>query len=793
MKSKSLIFSIFLVFIIVLSVSTISAQDVNDTVISDGEDITNQGSVSGGVDVITENPWETTGELNYDIPSEAKDIKKATVYVNVYGGSAQNTYGANANVSINTANGDKELASEQLWIEDGSADGTVYQVNDHVTKCYSDYMMCYDVTDSLKNLNGTHFKLNVKTFAMDGKQFDGRIKLLGLILAYDDGDDDIINYWINDDQLWSKNNVSLTFNTAGLTNVVDASLTNVVLSSADGVYRINDELLGDSSKHASGNYYQYNKWDNIHLIENQNTVLNVAYAGTSSYGSIKNVFSVLTVKKLDIAADITIKTEYTSVPSAYAGTNNTLTVKVNTNKAGKYVIKLLADGIVVNQTEIDLVSGDNNLLITDPTIRSVDELTVNGAENNKVNYTIELVLGENAINCSSITVPILYNGNLGKDLAYPSGGFGEINKFIISGDIVIEVKNVTSYLGSGKYNREDVWTINLDKDSNIVKSFIYVPYNWFNPNLLTEDINMFNATFNGFKVTPVAFYRDQGNLGNYGKYGYGVLVYDVSDLINKSGDNSFNLTKLANTPAVYPSALVYMYNTTGSKVIKEVYITEGADLLANSNNNAKRPVHADSIIDVDLKDSENAELYIFAASAQSGEGNIIFNGESYENVWNGASSTTDLYALNITKTVKDSNKISFVATGSTILALNQIIVLTKTVKEDVKPATAPTQASNPTPAKKLATKITAKKKTFKAKTKVKKYTITLKAGKKAVKKVKVTIKIGKKTYTAKTNSKGKATFKIKKLTKKGKYKAVIKFKGNKNYKSSSKKVKITIK
>ena len=31
------------------------------------------------------------------------------------------------------------------------------------------------------------------------------------------------------------------------------------------------------------------------------------------------------------------------------------------------------------------------------------------------------------------------------------------------------------------------------------------------------------------------------------------------------------------------------------------------------------------------------------------------------------------------------------------------------------------------------------------------------------------------------------------IIKKGKYKAVIKFKGNKNYKSSSKKVKITIK
>ena len=97
-------------------------------------------------------------------------------------------------------------------------------------------------------------------------------------------------------------------------------------------------------------------------------------------------------------------------------------------------------------------------------------------------------------------------------------------------------------------------------------------------------------------------------------------------------------------------------------------------------------------------------------------------------------------------------------------------------------------------AKKASTKITAKKKTFKAKKKVKKYTITLKSGKKPVKKVWVTLKIkGKKLLKAKTNAKGKATFKIKKLTKKGKYNAVIKFKGNKNYKASSKKVKITIK
>ncbi|WP_406534899.1 NosD domain-containing protein [Methanobrevibacter sp.] len=95
---------------------------------------------------------------------------------------------------------------------------------------------------------------------------------------------------------------------------------------------------------------------------------------------------------------------------------------------------------------------------------------------------------------------------------------------------------------------------------------------------------------------------------------------------------------------------------------------------------------------------------------------------------------------------------------------------------------------------KQATKITAAKKTFKAKTKTKKYTITLKAGKTPINKAKVTIKVKGKTYTATTNKYGKATFKITKLTKKGKYAATVKYTATKYYSASSKTVKyITIK
>lgn len=96
--------------------------------------------------------------------------------------------------------------------------------------------------------------------------------------------------------------------------------------------------------------------------------------------------------------------------------------------------------------------------------------------------------------------------------------------------------------------------------------------------------------------------------------------------------------------------------------------------------------------------------------------------------------------------------------------------------------------------KKANSKLYAAKKTFKLKTKTKKYTITLKDNfGHVIKNAKVTLKIKGKTYKAKTNAKGKATFKIKKLRKKGEFKATIKFAGNAYYNPVTKKAKIIIK
>ena len=93
---------------------------------------------------------------------------------------------------------------------------------------------------------------------------------------------------------------------------------------------------------------------------------------------------------------------------------------------------------------------------------------------------------------------------------------------------------------------------------------------------------------------------------------------------------------------------------------------------------------------------------------------------------------------------------------------------------------------------KEASKITAKKKTFKVK-KSKKYTVTLKSKSgKAINKVKVTLKVKGKKYTATTKN-GKAKFNLKKLTKKGKHPATITFAGNKYFNKATVKVKLTVK
>ena len=156
-----------------------------------------------------------------------------------------------------------------------------------------------------------------------------------------------------------------------------------------------------------------------------------------------------------------------------------------------------------------------------------------------------------------------------------------------------------------------------------------------------------------------------------------------------------------------------------------------------------------------------------------------------------------LNGVNITVQLKDAKTYKTDKNGQIKVPTKGLIPKTYTAKITFKGNTNYEKTSKNTvkvTVKKATPKITAKKKTFKRTVKTKKYNIALKTNQnKAMKGVKVTLKVNKKTYSAKTNKKGIATFKITKLTKTGKYTAIVKFAGNKYYNAKAVKQKIIVK
>ena len=202
------------------------------------------GVVSGGVDYTVVNPWKTTGSLVYVIPDGMTNIKSAIVIVNVYSGSGGSHYGLYSNVTLNTNNGLEVLGYEALALDfDTGGDASVYSVNDHTTKQYSDYQMVYDITSKINNLNaGDSITVGVEDSQYPGKQFDGKIKVISLLFAYDDGDSDKYTYWLNAGQLWTTGTANFNFLTSAYSGETDnITLRTIALSStAAKSYKINN-------------------------------------------------------------------------------------------------------------------------------------------------------------------------------------------------------------------------------------------------------------------------------------------------------------------------------------------------------------------------------------------------------------------------------------------------------------------------------------------------------------------------------------------------------------------------
>ena len=394
---------------------------------------------------------------------------------------------------------------------------------------------------------------------------------------------------------------------------------------------------------------------------------------------------------------VTLKPEYTNVPTVYAGTQNYFKLEVTNN--GSQAVQNISATLYLGEEKIDTkslteeiaASGKGTIELVDATIRQITEKTVIGDNNENAVYTVVVKEGDVEKERQEFSFVILYNGNMGKDYAYDSY-HPTLRDFTFIGDVQVLTQEGSTYMDSSTESRTETFTVSLGEGESVKQALLYAPYNWENVNVGT--VSSCATTFNGASITSIASYRDQSNLGSYGKYGYGMLVYDVTDDV-VNGENKFVLSKPKSVVAFYPSSLIVMVNKPSGK-LKAVYILEEADFL--STNYSKNRVHSykSSFDNLDKVADGDATLYVFAAGAQAGEGDLKINGEEYANVWSGTDKTFGTYQKDVT-IGSDGVSVEFISTGLTILALHQMLVVdlsNRILIETGKPYVVKTLADN---------------------------------------------------------------------------------------------------
>ncbi|WP_261788813.1 DUF3344 domain-containing protein [Methanosarcina siciliae] len=339
---------------------------------------------------------------SFEIPAYT-DIQWAAVYVNIYSGSGSANWPLLATTTLDgDGDGSYEttLGVENMDMEYYSADGTVYWLNNHTSRVYSDYEVEYNVTDQIMSTNTS---VNVK-IEKTGTNFDGRLKALTLVVAYNDGDSDEVKYWVNHGHDWiNAGSSSTAFATSGLTTgFTDATLSNVALSSYDGIYTFNGVTQESADPVAPINYYENHTWSVTDAVTagSDSTFMYALGSGPS----FKTTLATLAVKYTGTAvdapvasftADVTSGTvpltvnfadQSTNGPTEWLwdfgdGANSTEQNPSHTySVAGNYTVNLTVENtagsdfeLKSDYIEVSEISGSTVTLYFDPASSSVSE------------------------------------------------------------------------------------------------------------------------------------------------------------------------------------------------------------------------------------------------------------------------------------------------------------------------------------------------------------------------------------------------------------------------------------
>ncbi|MBP1946964.1 putative repeat protein (TIGR01451 family), partial [Methanobacterium petrolearium] len=430
------------------------------------------GTVSGGLyeDSYYGFTSDTPTDVDYDFQSlpDNAQVVNATLYTAVYIGNMQTDYPTDVNVTFNG----QQIASEHLsstysWPEGGSEDWGSLEINDHCNRVTSDYFMWYDVTSLVQQNNNAHVVSNPDCF-------DGRIKLITLIIAYNDGDNDQIMYWVNQghdtDNYYMEDNLGenyigqSTFISTLPTSatVEDATLKVIHLASTDSKYTFNENVIANSLP--QGSYSGSNTWNVTSYLTNYGTnTLTYDRSSTSSYYKI--ALGLLSVKyvsgdsRADLFTDSMVVPEISVVDQTY-----TITTTINNgglNSANNFQVKLYDNNQEVESQHVNVLAAGSSTSLSfswKPTTTGSHSLQIifdpdnqveeSNETNNQISKVLEVELARPDLIPEKLEVPLdlVTNQVYQLNTTIANRGYKDSNSFMVKlydGDQEIESKTVT--------------------------------------------------------------------------------------------------------------------------------------------------------------------------------------------------------------------------------------------------------------------------------------------------------------------------------------------------------------
>ncbi|HOI58427.1 MAG: DUF3344 domain-containing protein [Methanoculleus sp.] len=597
------------------------------------------GTVSGDLYVGAYGGWSsgtsyTTNTLNqtFTLPAYT-DVQWARLYTVVYAAGTDNRTGTATVRFDGNGDGTYDTLGTEALATAGDNTANVYPVNDHVNRQYSDYLLWYDVTD----LVGSQSPKAEVVSTPVASNFDGRIKEVVLVVAYNDGDSDVVHYWVNDGHDYQANGaggVTSTFATGGLAaGWTDATLQNVMLSSKDALYTFNGAAYTGGTP--SG-YFGTNNWD----VKNDLTAGNdSSFTYVPNGGSYKTTLATLAVKYTTSggdAPDLAVSTLASNNGEVFSAAENIYTAKITnigTADAGAFAVEFNASSATGTVAVDGLAAGANTTVTwTDETIRNAgDAVTITAVADP------DGLIGESneENNLLSIEKTVVHNGYRGK--RWTDGeDIATAKTYDVRGDLLWSAGD-GAYLSAGT-NWADYtvnWTasdLTVPEGATIAGARLYVPYTYDKGPVFPENVAL---TFNGAAVEQAAFYEDEKRWGT--SYPYGMTVYNVTDAFSPEG----NTAVLANTfpgggnVSVRGMLLAVVYDD-GVTAPHTVLMNEGFDLLYGGASQSTTPKEATAYapFTLDPANATGARLVTVAPGAGPNEGELIFNDETWTNAWN---------------------------------------------------------------------------------------------------------------------------------------------------------------